>query len=79
IIRENYDYLSKYFTMYGAKYYVRVKRKGTELYENPFDFNDMKAMPVKFNKAGMESNRELETMFNYFIFTKKTSDLWNEQ
>lgn len=71
IIRQNYDYLSAQFEMYGVKYYVRVKRKGPELYENPFDFRDVEYSYHKLLKGELENSRELETMFNYFIFTKK--------
>jgi hypothetical protein len=71
IIRQNYDYLSEQFEMYGVKYYVRLKRKGPELYENPFDFRDVEYGYHRLLKDELEYNRELETMFNYFIFTKK--------
>ncbi|MBP1651277.1 MAG: hypothetical protein H6Q26_1434 [Bacteroidetes bacterium] len=70
MIKQNYDYLSERFVMYGIKYYVRVKRKGTGFYENPFDFRDIETLFEKLDKEELEKNRELETMFNYFTFEK---------
>ncbi|WPQ63072.1 hypothetical protein SIO70_32410 [Chitinophaga sancti] len=70
MIKQNCDYLSKRFDMYGIKYYVRIKRKGTGLYEAPFDFRDIQSSAYKLLIDEIEKNRELETMFNYFTFEK---------
>lgn len=74
MIRQNYDFLSRRFDIYGIKYYVRIKRKGTGLYENPFDFWDVKPNYHRLLKHELEKNSALETMFNYFTFTKKLND-----
>lgn len=71
IIRQNYDYLNEFFSMFGIKYYVRVKRKGPELYENPFDFSHIEYIWHELFKEELEKNKDLETMFNYFTFKKQ--------
>ena len=67
-LQKNYDYLSKFFKMYGLKYYVRISRFGKNQYDNPFDFKDILPGIDKIEK-GMRLNPEF--MYNYFIFNLK--------
>lgn len=68
MIKQNYDFLSERFDMYGIKYYMRVKRKGPELYDNPFDATDVACSYYKLLRNELDNNRDLEKMFNYFVF-----------
>jgi hypothetical protein len=67
-LQRNYDYLDRYFNMYGLKYYVRISRFGKYQYDNPFDFDDIYTFPDRIYK-GMEVRSDF--MYNYFIFNKK--------
>jgi len=67
-LQQNYDYLDRYFNVYGLKYYVRISRFGKHQYDNPFDFNDIYPFPEKIKKA-MQLNPDF--MYNYFIFNRK--------
>lgn len=67
-ILNNVDYLSNYFNIGALKYYVRITRFGKYQYENPFDFKDIKPVLVKITR---DSPRNIELMYNYFIFNKK--------
>jgi hypothetical protein len=67
-IQRNFNYLNDYFNMYGIKYYVRITRLGRTQYENPFDFQDIKALPIQIMKGADMSQ---DFMYNYFIFNKK--------
>jgi len=67
-LQSNYDYLDKFFRMYGLKYYVRISRFGKNQYDNPFDFKDILPSADKIAK-GMQPN--FEFMYNYFIFKLK--------
>jgi hypothetical protein len=66
-LQRNYDYLDKYFEMFGLKYYVRITRFGKNQYDNPFDFEDIDARPDRIYKTD-EGPR---LMYNYFIFKVK--------
>ncbi len=66
-LQRNYDYLDKYFEMFGLKYYVRITRFGKKQYDNPFDFEDVDAQPNRIYK--MVGGPKL--MYNYFIFKLK--------
>ena len=63
-LQRNYDYLNKYFEMFGLKYYVRITRFGKNQYDNPFDFEDIDAQPDRIQKT----NEWPKLMYNYFIF-----------
>jgi len=67
-LQRNFDYLDKFFKMYGLKYYVRISRFGKNQYDNPFDFKDILPGTDKIEK-GMQFNPEF--MYNYFIFNLK--------
>jgi len=67
-MQRNFDYLDKYFRMYGVKYFVRITRFGKTQYDNPFDFEDIMAYPYKVEKGAAISQ---DHMYNYFIFTLK--------
>jgi hypothetical protein len=67
-LHRNFDYLDKFFAMYGLKYYVRICRFGKNQYDNPFDFRDILPGTDKIEK-GMRLNPEF--MYNYFIFNLK--------
>jgi hypothetical protein len=68
LIQQNFDYLDKYFNIYGLKYYVRITRFGKLQYDNPFDFEDVYPIPDQLYK-GMVIPPDL--MYNYFIFNLK--------
>jgi hypothetical protein len=65
MLQRNYEYLSRYFNIYGLKYYVRITRFGKRQYDNPFDFTDIEPYPEEITKS-MKISPEL--MYNYFIF-----------
>jgi len=67
-LQKNFDYLDKFFNMYGLKYYVRISRFGKSQYDNPFDFKDILPGIDKIEKS-MRLNPEF--MYNYFIFNLK--------
>jgi hypothetical protein len=68
MIQRNYDYLGKYFEVFGLKYYVRMTRFGKRQYDNPFDFADILPSPEKIVK---NMRLRLEWLYNYFIFKLK--------
>jgi hypothetical protein len=67
-LKKNYDYLNKFFKIYGLKYYVRISRFGKSQYDNPFNFKDILPGIVRIKK-NMPINPEF--MYNYFIFKLK--------
>jgi hypothetical protein len=67
-LQRNYDYLTRFFYMFGLKYYVRISRFGKNQYDNPFDFNDIFPSLDEIPK-NMAIRSDL--MYNYFIFNKK--------
>jgi hypothetical protein len=67
-MQRNFEYLSKYFNMYGIKYFVRISRFGKTQYDNPFCFGDIKAVAVELERGKVLSSDE---MYNYFIFNVK--------
>ena len=67
-IQKNYYYLEQFFNIFGIKYYVRITRFGKSQYEDPFDFEDVRAIPDKIEKGTVMPS---QFMFNYFIFNKK--------
>ena len=67
-LQKNYDYLNKFFKMYGLKYYVRISRFGKNQYANPFDFKDIIPGTVRIKK---NMKMDPEFMYNYFIFKLK--------
>jgi len=67
-LQKNYDYLNKFFKMYGLKYYVRISRFGKNQYDDPFDFKDILPGTGKIEKD-MQLNPKF--MYNYFIFRIK--------
>lgn len=68
LIKGNFEYLSKYFNLYGMKYYVRISRFGKQQYDNPFDFKDVhsKLMPLE-----KEAFMNTESLYNYYVFKLK--------
>lgn len=66
-LQKNYDYLNRFFNLFGIKYYVRVTRFGKTQYDDPFDFQDVKAIPESIEKKMIVDPK---FMFNYFIFNK---------
>ena len=46
----NFEYLNRYFNMYGIKYFVRISRFGRTQYDNPFDFEDIMSVPTKISR-----------------------------
>lgn len=66
-LQRNYQYLNKYFDIYGLKYYVRITRFGRTQYENPFDFEDIIPFPDLIQKT----NKPPSKMYNYFMFRLK--------
>lgn len=69
LLQSNFDYLDKYFDMFGLKYYVRITRYGKYQYENPFDFDDIQPGLDKIAKT----NKLPKQMYNYFVFQNKKS------
>ncbi|KIC91993.1 hypothetical protein OI18_21970 [Flavihumibacter solisilvae] len=67
-LQRNYAYLNEQFNMYGIKYYVRITRYGKTQYDNPFDFDDISAVP---NRILPKTPIPAEHMYNYFIFNKR--------
>ena len=61
----NFDYLDRYFNMYGIKYFVRISRFGRTQYDNPFDFEDIMSQAYKITADHRISQ---DYMYNYFIF-----------
>jgi hypothetical protein len=68
LIKNNYLYLSRYFKIFGVKYYVRLTRLGKNQYDNPFDFKDI-SFELKPLNENIENN--MEFMYNYFVFKLK--------
>lgn len=66
-LQRNFDYLARYFNVFGVKYYVRITRYGKHQYDDPFDFDDIQSIFTKIVKT----NQWPEQMYNYFIFQKK--------
>jgi len=66
-LQRNFDYLSKYFDIYGLKYYVRITRCGKQQYDDPFDFGDIR---IDFDRI-FKTNVWPTQMYNYFAFEKK--------
>lgn len=64
----NFDYLDRFFNMYGVKYFVRISRFGKTQYDNPFDFEDILSYPYRIT-GGHQISQDL--MYNYFIFYLK--------
>ena len=64
----NYDYLTKYFDIFGVKYYVRINRLGKRQYDNPFNFDDIEPAPIGIEKGKLLAPDE---MYNYFTFRLK--------
>lgn len=72
-LQRNYDYLTKYFDIFGVKYYVRITRLGKRQYDNPFNFEDIQPAPIEIVKGKVLDPNE---MYNYFTFKlKKTINL----
>ena len=69
ILQRNFDYLSKYFSVFGLKYYVRISRFGKTPYDNPFDFDDIRTEPQRIWKG---IKIPPEEMYNYFVLKLKT-------
>jgi hypothetical protein len=67
-LQKNFNYLDKFFKMYGLKYYVRISRFGKNQYDDPFDFSDILTDTDRIEK-GMRLIPEF--MYNYFIFRLK--------
>ncbi|MES1249048.1 MAG: hypothetical protein ABUL46_00110 [Chitinophaga rupis] len=67
-LQRNYNYLDKFFNIYGLKYYVRITRFGKTQYDNPFDFEDVRPYPDRIQKG---TKLPPELMYNYFIFNSK--------
>lgn len=70
MLQRNFDYLDRYFDMFGVKYYVRITRFGKNQYDDPFDFTDIQAQAIRIQK-GQSIHKDF--MFNYFIFKLKKS------
>jgi hypothetical protein len=68
LLQRNFDYLSKYLSMAGLKYYVRITRFGKFQYDNPFDFTDIIPGVVPIQK---DTELPWDLMFNYFMFKLK--------
>lgn len=68
ILQRNFDYLNKYFSLSGLKYYVRITRFGKLQYDNPFDFADIIPGVVSIEK---DAELPWDNMFNYFILKLK--------
>lgn len=71
MIHQNYDYLTRYFNIYGITNYVRISRIGKCDYENPFDFEDIQSLAVPIEKEKYMEFNDMKRMFNYFIFELK--------
>ena len=67
-LQRNFNYLDKYFRMFGVKYFVRITRFGKTQYDNPFDFEDIMPYPFRIEKGNQISQ---DHMYNYFIFNLK--------
>ena len=67
-LQRNFNFLDKYFRMFGVKYYVRITRFGKTQYDNPFDFEDIMPYPFRIGKGDQVSQ---DHMYNYFIFNLK--------
>ncbi|HVK46653.1 MAG TPA: hypothetical protein VM488_02385 [Pseudobacter sp.] len=67
-LQRNFNFLDKYFRMFGVKYYVRITRFGKTQYDNPFDFEDIMPYPFRIRKGEQISQ---DHMYNYFIFNLK--------
>lgn len=66
-IQNNFDYLAKYFKIYGVNYYVRILRKGQEEDQaSPIDCENIIALP-QLIKAGEHISHD--KLYNYFIFS----------
>lgn len=71
-IRNNFEYLSQFFRIYGIKYYVRKLRKvDDEDEEYPIDFEDEIPVPTLIENPGHIPHDKL---YNYFIFRKINSN-----
>lgn len=68
LIKGNFEYLCKYFNLYGMKYYVRITRFGKEQYENPFDFEDVHPELKPLEKEAFMNTKSL---YNYYVFKLK--------
>lgn len=68
LIKGNFEYLSKYFNLYGMKYYVRITRFGKQQYDNPFDFKDVHPELILLEK---EAFMNTESLYNYYVFSLK--------
>ena len=65
-IQNNFDYLAKYFKIYGVNYYVRILRKEQEEDQaSPIDCENIIALP-QLIKAGEHIPHD--KLYNYFIF-----------
>lgn len=71
MIYQNYDYLTRYFKIYGITNYVRISRIGKYDYENPFDFDDIQSLAVPIEREKYMEYNDRKRMFNYFIFKLK--------
>ncbi len=69
-LQRNFNFLDKYFRMFGVKYYVRITRFGKTQYDNPFDFEDIMPYPFRIRK---------ETRWARTICTTTSSLTWNKR
>ena len=67
-ILKNFEYLNRYFNVYGVKYYVRISRYKKTQYENPFDFEDYNPLAEDIE---VSDPIDLSHMYNYFVFKLK--------
>lgn len=67
-LQRNYDYLDKFFEVFGLKYYVRISRFGKTQYENPFDFDDIQP---GFEKIRKNMTIRSDFIYNYLVFRRK--------
>jgi Family of unknown function (DUF6934) len=65
-IQNNYDFLTRYFRIFGVNYYARILRKERdEDSSHPIDPEDILTLPKSIQK---EIILTYEKLYNYFIF-----------
>jgi hypothetical protein len=65
-VNNNYNYLTKYFKLFGVNYYVRILRKTNDEDQFcPVDNNDLLAIPSEISFGEFIPSDKL---YNYFIF-----------
>ena len=64
----NFNYLTRFFTITALKYYVRITRFGKYQYDNPFDFDDIVPELIELES---DSPTYPEHMYNYFVLSPK--------